>query len=368
VGHIDACLPEDLDAVAKLHRQVFHRKDKPASPALMAYYRRLFFENPWQAEEVSSLVWRESDGTVGAFLGIVPRPMMWGEKPILAAVGHRLMLAKGIKNQSLVATRLIRECLSGKQDLFISDGTTDAGRRIAQAGGAVVVPQYSMRWICPVRPFSWRLSGLAQSRKSRLLASPAVPIANAIDRLATSVSGPAPYLSSGRQQAEDFSIEDLAESIELGAEGFGVRPVYDVASLGWMLEFMAADPFRGKIHGFTLRIDGQLLGTCLYYDNGRGGYEAIVIAGDGIVGTRALIFELLSRAYQRGANHVFGRFEPRLAEPLWELRCQLKPSPSCWTVTHAASPGLVGEVQMGRIFLSNLEAELWMGVPMSYDD
>lgn len=368
MGRIEPCQLQDIGAVADLHRRIFHHKVLPASEALKSYYRQLFFENPWRTEELPSLVWRESDGTINGFMGVVPRPMLYEQKSIRVVVGHRLMVAGHLPNHAMVAARMIRTCLAGKQDLFLNDGSTEAARKLVTAAGGVTLPQYSMKWICPVRPLSWYLGRAGQRRKIKPLAALAAPLARAGDRLLRSVSHSPTLTAEAADTLEPLSDQLLLESIKLAAARLTLRPVYDLESLRWMLDFMNDDHFRGTIDGFALRRQGRLLGACLYYHNPRGGYEVIVVAGTGPPATRALLLALLARAYHEGATHVFGRFEPCLAEPLWELRCHLSPSPDCWAITHAADPRLVEQVVMGKIFLSNLESELWMGVPMSYDD
>lgn len=360
--------PEDVKAVANLHRRVFHRKNKPASESLIDYYRKLFFENPWKNDELPSFVWRDSDGSINGFMGVVPRPMLYEQRQIRVAVGHRLMVPDDAPNATFVAARLVRACVGGNQDLFISDGAAEQGRRMVTAAGGVAVPQYSIRWDIPVRPLSCLLNSVSHGRKIQPLAHMVEPFARAADRLVLAKLKILRASVSDGISIEPMNDKVLLESIEKASAKFPLRPVYDLSSLRWMLSFIGADTGRGVLNGFALRRKGRLLGSCLYYANQMGGYEVITIAGVGMPATRELLLSLLATAYREGATHVFGRFEPRLAEPLWELRCHLKPNPGCWTVIHSSDHRMSELVEMGKIFLSNLEAELWLGAPMRYND
>lgn len=359
---------DDVVAVAHLHRRVFHHKEGPPSSALIAYYRQIFFENPWRSDDVPSLLWRDSAGAVSGFMGMILRPMLCEGQPIRVSVGHRLMVDRRASNAAFVAARLVRACLSGKQDLFLADGVGDLGRRVVLAAGGVSVPQYSMKWICPISPVAWFPNFLFQRSRLGRVAGLVARSWRVLHRVTRGRSRRFESHPNGAIGIEPISDEILLESICRSSAKLALKPSYDLGSLQWLLAVIRADPARGKLNGFALRGRGGVVGSCLYYANAYGGYEVIVIAGEGPAETRELLFTLIDIAYREGATCVFGRFEPRLAEPLWELQCYLKPSRGCGTVVYSSTQRLVELVQMGDVFLSNLDGELWLGVPMSYDD
>ena len=119
--HIEPCRESDVAEVANLHRKVFHGVDAPASDMLQAYYRKVFFENPWRRDDLPSLVCRGRDGSLLGFLGVVPRPMSLNNRPIWAAVAHRLMVAPQ-REAAFTAAKLVKGFLAGKQDLSSATG------------------------------------------------------------------------------------------------------------------------------------------------------------------------------------------------------------------------------------------------------
>jgi len=68
-------LEADVSTVSDLVWKVLHEQRGPAPPSLKAYIDQLFLRNPWVEESINSLVYEDSDGKIGGFFGVVPRPM-----------------------------------------------------------------------------------------------------------------------------------------------------------------------------------------------------------------------------------------------------------------------------------------------------
>src|SRR5881296_1240974 len=119
MGFVRPFTEDDIPKVAELHRKVF-RTAAESSPRLRAayvvYFRKIFLDNPWYEEDLPSLVYQNTDGTIGGFLGVVPRTFSNGGKPIRVALSSQFIVDPRHR-AGLVAVQLIKKFLSGPQDL-----------------------------------------------------------------------------------------------------------------------------------------------------------------------------------------------------------------------------------------------------------
>src|SRR5262249_8809916 len=111
---------EDIRAVAETWLQVFRGRNASAPRALEDYFEALLFENPWRTEGVEPLLF-ERNGTLLGFLGVVPRPITFEGRRLLAAVATQLMVAPGARYPT-AAFQLLTALFEGPQDLTYSDG------------------------------------------------------------------------------------------------------------------------------------------------------------------------------------------------------------------------------------------------------
>src|SRR5262249_31196560 len=87
---------DDIPQVVDLFQRILlsegpsFRKLSPA--ALPNYFEQIFFNNPWYDEEISSLVYQESNGKIIGFLGVVPRSMEFQDRSIRAAISFHFMV------------------------------------------------------------------------------------------------------------------------------------------------------------------------------------------------------------------------------------------------------------------------------------
>ena len=363
-GKLEPYRPADAEDVARLHRHIYHGTADAPPARLVSYYRRIFFENPWYDETLPSMIFRTPDGTVCGFMGLIPRPWLFDAWAIKSVVGHRLMVPDSVPNAPLVAARLVRACLKAPHAFLINDASSDAGKRAVLAMGGVSVPQYSLRWVFPLKPLGYWREKAAQRPKLRALAVAGRPFAALADTVAARRTRVAACDHSVTHTA--LSTADLFASIELATRTMRLRPQHTLESLEWILAEMRADPWRPSLDGFSIRRDGRLIASCLFHTCPRGGIELDVIAGESPAADRQLLIGAIDVARKKGATHLFGRFEPRLAEPIWDLGCRLTPTPDCWTVAYARDAEITQQLEAGRVFLSNLDAELWLGVPHEY--
>ena len=154
---VQRCTEQDVPDIANLHNKVLNKTAEPASEGLQNYYRDTFFHNPWYNEEISSLVYRNGENRIVGFLGVVPRQMILNGSVIRVAVGHRLMVDPDA-NSPMAAIQLIRVFFSGPQDLAISDGANDIGKKFWEGSGGTAAHIYSMNWLKPLQPLSYAIN------------------------------------------------------------------------------------------------------------------------------------------------------------------------------------------------------------------
>ena len=103
-------LPEDIPEVVAVHQRAFSRREKPPSPEKEAYFREVFFHNPWYDESLPSLVCEDSGRIVG-FLGVVPRRMSLNGQAIQVAIATCFSVEPHTQN-SRAAIQLMNEILA----------------------------------------------------------------------------------------------------------------------------------------------------------------------------------------------------------------------------------------------------------------
>lgn len=368
--------PADLPALARLHRRVFG-EGAPSAPGgrpaggsgdrLEELLGEILCRHPWPDSRLASRVWEE-DGEIVGFLGVMPRPMTFEGKPVLAAIGHNFMVRPD-RRSSLGAIELVRAFMTGPQDLSLAEGT-DTSRRLWKALGGTVAPAFSLRWTRPLEPARYALALLA--RRGVGAASWLRPLGTAADLVAAKVPR-SPFrrgagVASGADEdgnggaaleTEPLDAAGLAEAIGRHARPFPLAPRYDAAELDWMLGVLDRHSARGTLTGRLLRRDGEIAGWYLYYLRPHGIAETIQIgaAEDDAPEVVDLLFEELRAS---GAVAASGRLDPPLMPALSARHCLIhRVAGPHWLLAHGRDERLVRAVHTGEALLTRLEGEWW---------
>jgi hypothetical protein len=358
-GVVDVCNEDDLTAVAALHRATFHPSAGDLT-ALAEYYRHVFFRNPWRRADFPCLVTRDDARIVNGFLGVIPRPMVLHGRDIWAAVTHRLMVSPG-PGAELRAAQLVRRFWMGPHDLWLSDGVNDRGWRLFRAVGGVTLIPYSLHWIRILRPCRYATALLSRSgfRCVPYLGALASPV---VDLL----TAPATRLSFARVELQGnvvaLDVDALLACINMASEHCALRPQYDRQTLQWLLAALSANEHRGRLDGFAVRSRaGELVASCLYYIKPAQVVEVLQIAAQPNV-VHEVLAALFRRAWEAGAASVVGRLEPAFLPALSQHHCLLKRG--SWALAHSRDPRITCSLLANDVFLSCLEAELWLRSPL----
>jgi len=324
-GFIRPFRREDIPGVVTLRRHVFRFSERQIPSDLADYFDVTFFGSPWCDPAFPSWVYQDERGTVGGFVGVVPRPFMWRGRPILAAVATQLMVAPGTRGS--IGTQLARAFFSGAQDLSISDTANDAAHRIWMGMGGVASPARRMMW-------HRSLDGRSSPHRA----------------------GP----PAGTYTATLDPAELLPCMIDV-LSSYRLAPTYDLRSLSWLLSVAASKNQFGTLAGGVIRdAEGAAVGWVLYY-RGSANRRAEVLQLGSIPGARGLILgHAMWQAWSHGARTIAGRVEPAFLSALSAAQCEFTAS-GPWVLLKG-NADLLADLEPGRedTFLSRLEGEWWL--------
>jgi len=65
----------DIPQVAALWLRTWRNSERVPSDRFLAYFKKIYFENPWVEFDISSLIHEAVDGRINSLVGLIPRPM-----------------------------------------------------------------------------------------------------------------------------------------------------------------------------------------------------------------------------------------------------------------------------------------------------
>ncbi|MBI4638171.1 MAG: GNAT family N-acetyltransferase [Candidatus Rokubacteria bacterium] len=357
IGRVRPLTEDDIPGVAGLHERIFG--DGVGRPArkVAPYLTEMFCRNPWRDDELPSLVYEEADGRIIGCLGVMPRPMSLGGRPIRAAITHTFMV-EADRRASLAAIRLVQAFLAGSQDLSLAEGN-DTSRRIWEAFGGATSLLYSLRWTRPLRPARYILTVLRRRGWSSRWDSMLRPLVSVTDAVATrsAFRPPAPRLTGG-----ELTAEILLEGLERLSGDRALRPEYDARALRWLLELLARKTAHGAFRTVVVRDGrGEAAGWYLYYLNPGGPSEVVQIAARSD-SMGEVLEHLFHDAWRHGAVAVSGPLDPTALRAAPDRYCLFHHDGGAWMLIHSRHPEVLEAIHRGDAFLSRLEGEWWIGI------
>ena len=317
MGFVRPFTEDDIPEVAELHRKVF-RTAAESSPKLrtsyVAYFREIFLNNPWYEEDLPSLVYQDTDGTIAGFLGVVPRTFSNGGKPIRVALSSQFIVDPH-RRAGLVAVQLIKNFLSGPQDISLADEAGNDARRLWESLGGTVLTLHSLYWGRFLRPSQFLLSRMTKNKAMAPLVFASTPFYRFVDAVAARAPGSPFRLSASRLSAEEMEAETLLASLTKHTRRHTIRPEYDARSLRWLLEILNRREDHGRFQKVLLRrSDGEVAGWYLYYPN-PGGIGEVLQIGATADSIHDVLDHLFHHAWRLGAVALSGKLEPRFLHP-----------------------------------------------------
>lgn len=351
--------PADIPAVANLFERVFRKRATPAPRALTAYMSELFISGPWADPAITSLVHQRPDGAISGFMGVVPLPLRWNDKPLRGAMCGTLMV-DGREDDPLAGARLMRSFLSGPQDVSLSETASDVSAGMWTKLRGKALRDYSLDYLRILRPAGY-LAAHARARTG--LAAPLATLARPLDgmlqRRAQGREGKWWAYADGTDTFSDAPIDaaDLAALIPGFVENFAIRPDWPAETLGRMLEDAARKPALGPLTQHVVRAPtGGVIGAFLYHGRPGGIAEVLqVFAAPKQAG--AVLDRMFARANAAGMVAVAGRGQPHLLDALLGRKSFFTHRAS--TVVHARDPEIAAAFAGNGAFLNGLAGESW---------
>lgn len=348
----------DLPEVVELFGRVFPGNGWESAAACIAYYREIFFDNPWRAMAVPSWV-GENDGRIAGFGGMVGRPMLFRGEQIKVAVGCNLIVDPDHR-RSPVTLKLLKAMMGGPQDLTLADGATEGVRRIWQGLGAHAPLTCNLHWTRPLRPARHFLGRVADRMRWPR------PATTALSALTLPIDLAASRLPSNRfLRNTALCTEEQADATSIVADlpsvsgGLSLLPSYGSGDLGWVLRQCQGRKGFGAVRARrVLDAARRPLGWYVYYLQPAGVCEVLQLAA--APAAKGVVLELLlADAWRHGGAAVRGRLDHLHAADLARARCPLRwEGPA--TVIHSRRREIIDAVHRGDVFLSRLDGEWWM--------
>lgn len=360
-NRIRALRPDDLAQVADLYQRVV-RAGGTTPPGLTGYFARTFLDHPWADPAVPSLVHESDDGAITGFLGSHVRRMRFEDTPIRIGCSGQLVADPGARRG--IGALLLRHYLAGPQELTITDGATDAVRRMWERLGGSTGHLRSLNWTRVFKP--GRLAGgalAARAGRRDGTQRPGLPLLSVLDLLAGWAARGAPQRShpTARPETHAEPLEPSALVMHLPAVAGQLLlvPDYDEAFATWLFAEMAAVRSRGELVRCLVRdTQGRVLGWYVSYLQPGGVSQVLqVAAAERDVG--AVLDHLFSHARERGVAALQGRVEPLLFEALATRRCLLHHTERA--LIHTFDLRLGNTLLSGRAMLTRMDGEWWMG-------
>lgn len=347
----------DIPAVVGLFEQVYPEQRWTSRTACEQYYREIFFANPWRDLELPSWLAEESGRVVG-FLGVLPRRMQFGSRPIRVAVGSMFMVHPEWR-RTLLPMTLMKRVASNAQDLFVTDGANEELRRLWPTIGGRVPLLQNLDWTRLLRPAGYALDLFDKGKRRRglhLAARAPCALADAV------VARLRPNRFNRRdEQLTDEPLDAAAMLEHMPAIVNGGHPLYaqfDRESLTWLLGQAARKLRHGRLRARAVCEQRRLLGWFVYYaDRGTTNEVLQVAACDGAYDR--VLGQLFRDAWHQGASALRGRLDPHHLGQLSDRHCWMRRE-GAWTLVHSRHADIVAAIERGAAAFGRLDGEWWL--------
>jgi len=333
VQHIRPLRAEDIPDLVALRRRSFTRSQRP-DDEMGDYFEQVFLHNPWRDESLPSLVYAGRDGRPIGFLGVVPRPASFQGHPIRIAVGTQFMVHPD--HRGVAGLQLLKEFLSGGQDLSLADLANDASHRLWEKLGGRTARIPSLQWT------------LDFMRVPRWVRRPVRRVLRLVWPRWRSPRG---------VRRGPLTAKLLAQQLPQLLTSVSLRPEYDARSASWIFDQLVTKRGLGEIRSAALWDDPgvEVLGWYVYYADAEGMGRVVHFVAR--PGARDLVLQdLFARAWREGLAAISGRLEAALLRHAGRagLTCRRE---GPWMLVHASRPEILEAVDRGDAFLSSFEGE-----------
>lgn len=356
MSQIRNCTADDIPAIARIFQKTFRDARKSAPASLHESLREVLFGHPGADPDLPSRVYVAPDGTVAGFMGVLPLRMSFRGREVRAAVPTSLAVDDP-KKHPLAGAKLVRAFLAGPQDISISEPAEKVSQGLWRRIGGETVPSESMEWMRVFHPAGLALAMLGDSWPARIVR----PGARLIDRLADRLArGYFSADTSPRSFHHDADVADdlLLQHIPEFAASYQLHPVWDDATMKWMLNHASQNRARGPLFRRMVYRDIHTPVGCYLYQ-GRPNKVAwvmqVLACADAL---EPVLDSMFAHAYRNGNVAIKGRTQLRLLDPLMRRNCVFFRRHSA--MVHSRNPELLVAVRSGGAITSGFAAEAWL--------
>ncbi|HYE35749.1 hypothetical protein [Methylocaldum sp.] len=356
--------PDDTAAVAGVLEQVFRSGRAAPSDELVDYVRRLCLDSPGYDPGIPPLVYEDAQGRIAGFLRVFVRRMIFDGRPIRMACSGPFATLPEVRSKG-AGVFLLRQFLSGPQDLSITDGANDEARYLWEQLGGQVAHLHCLGWRRLLRPAEHAGDYIAQKRPAlKPVVTACRPLSALFDSAARrlvkkGVLRPPPVHEE--LEEEDLVPKAMAAAWPRLSAQWRLRPDYDESYLIWLLDEMSRVTSRGSLVGRQVHDpSGKMLGWYLYYLSPCRIAAVMQIAAAENKKDQLLMC-LLADADRRGATAVQGRLEAGLTDSLYRHRCRTYYRAPTLALIHSRQSDAAYAIHAGQAFLTRADGEWWTG-------
>jgi len=354
---VRAIVEDDVPGVAALFARARPDHGWTSRGECEQYFRFALFRHPWHDLHVPSWAVDDNGQIVGFYL-LMPRPMQLRGRTLLAAVGCQLAVEQEPR-YALVALQLVQACLRGSQDLTFADGADQRTRQIWLATNGTAPALLNLAWTRLLRPARSALALLEEHAiVPPLLARAARPFCVPADALAGALRWNRRWRESTELEQRPLDAATMFAYLGDVVGGCALQPVYDHASLAWVLDEAARRATLGRWRARSVHRGREMLGWYLYYARPGGTSEVVQLAArNGAFD--AVLKSLFADAWRQGVAALRGRVDPRYLEELSANHCWFR-CEGTRVVVHSRHADVLEALQRGDTFLSRLEGEWYL--------
>jgi len=270
-------------------------------------------EHPWADPELSSLVAVDSEERIVGFFGAQVRRMRLGERTVRGVCCSHLVVASD-RGAGLAGTLLLRQMLSGPQDLSWTDSATDTVVRMWESFGGYIDCARTADWMLVLRPVRWICGVLGDAARQRRIGRGEVPVG----ALPLQVAGPrllprafpTPSVEISGVSASASTIASVLPSL---TRKVTLSVDYDAAHLETL--FRQVRSALGVLVTRIVHRGTKPIGWYAYVSR-PGGTSRVLHIGAQQTDADAVVGELIAHARADGCAVVSGRAEPHLRQAL----------------------------------------------------
>lgn len=348
----------DLPQVAELYWRYMRRRNGTPPPALLPFFRELYFTNPFSHKAIPALVYEDKNGRIGGFLGPGVRRMSLCGQPLRVVYGGNLVVHPEFRS-GLAAPRLIGAMVETDHDISMTDSANDISRKVLERMGFRTVPVLNIHWRRLLRPAHYAIYGLRQATGPALstgLKMVTKPFCALADGIAAKLAASPFRQKKPRLQGSEPDIETLLRCFSEFRNGYSLWTEYDAHSLQWLLSFMERRPSRGNLRKVLVRDeDHKIVGWYIYYVKPAGVGEVVQVGGDHKF-TKEILDHLFYDAWERGVAALHGVVDHRRMADFSDKGCFF----TCrggWTMAKPRKPEHLEVLERGDMFYSRLDGE-----------